>query len=576
MHERPESGHFKRMNEGRVNEDRAHLTYIADNPEEYEIPDPSINVELQEPLWSLSAHDGPRNLKEALEGPDSEEWKEAYEREIKQMEDKGVWKLVHPPKGKQVIPCHVILTNKLDAEGNIASRKARIVAGGNRQQFGEDFNETFAAAAKIPSIRAVLGNAAREDYEIHLVDIEGAYLNAPLNEEVYMRPPPGYLKTGQEGMVLLLLKSIYGLHQSGRMWNKEMTKVLEGLGYSKSKTDHSVFYRLREENNEHIIVAVSTDDMALTANSMASVNCFKAEIAEHWTIRDLGELTWLLGFQVKRDRQARTISINQQSYIEHMLENFNLINAKRVSTPMDSNMTYSTSQCPSTPAQIAHMQRVPYTAACGSILWVARISRPDIMFATLQLTQFMQNPGEIHWEAAKRVITYLGGTKEYWLTFGGGDSYVRGYTDSDYATQPHRHSIGGFAFLMGDGVFTWSAKKQLIVAFSSTEAEYVAVSEAGKEAVWLRHFLAEINCVQPECMLLRCDNQGAIALTKDNKWHARTKHIDVRYHWIREAVEDEKIEIEYVPTAENIADIFTKALPRPAFIKLRAMLGLSV
>jgi hypothetical protein len=203
------------------------------------------------------------------------------------------------------------------------------------------------------------------------------------------------------------------------------------------------------------------------------------------------------------------------------------------------------------------------------------ITRPDCAFAVGILSQFIQNPGNVHWEALKRVMVYLGSTKDLWLTFGGRSrKLVEGFCDSDYANQRDRHSIAGFAYHFGQGAITWSSKKQQIIAMSTVEAEYIAQAHAAKEALWLRMFVSEIRNEPAQAITISSDNQGAIALSKDNKFHARTKHIDVRYHFIREAVEDGKVSVVYIPTDENPADIFTKPLAKAKFRRFVELLGL--
>ena len=202
------------------------------------------------------------------------------------------------------------------------------------------------------------------------------------------------------------------------------------------------------------------------------------------------------------------------------------------------------------------------------------ISRPDAAFAVGILSQFIQNPGPAHWEGVKRIITYLGNTKNLWLTFGRcGNTILEGFCDADWAGQPHRHSISGYSFHMGVGAVTWSSKKQYIVTLSSTEAEYVAQTHAAKEAMYLRAFVQEIRRLDKP-IRINCDNQGAIALSKDNKFHARTKHIDIQYHFVQEAVEDGKITLKYIPTDENLVDIFTKLLAKAKFRRFTELLGL--
>jgi len=315
--------------------------------------------------------------------------------------------------------------------------------------------------------------------------------------------------------------------------------------------------------------------MAVTSKHAVDILKLKAEIRKHWEITDHGPISWFLGFEIKRDRKARTISINQSAYIQRVLEKFNLTNAKPVSTPMEPAAQFSVEQCPSSMNQLSRMKGIPYSEAIGSILWAAVVSRPDIAFAVGTLSQFIQNPGHVHWEGVKRVIIYLGNTKDKWLTFGGKtETGIQGYCDADWASQKHRHSISGYSFHFGVGAVTWSSKKQHIIALSSTEAEYIAQTHAAKEGIWLQTFVAEILGTKPAAIKINCDNQGAIALAKDNKFHSRTKHIDLRYHFIREAVEDGKINISYIPTDQNVSDLLTKALARSKFQGFADVLGL--
>ena len=519
-----------------------------------------------------SMSDEPSSYDEAMSGPDGKEWRAAYKKEIGRLEAAHTWELVDPPPGAPVIPCGMVFKSKRGPDDEIVEHRLRIVAGGHRQRKGVDYEESFSSAAKMPSCRVVLAHTAQEDWEIHQVDVKSAYLYAKLDEVVYMKPPIGYLKEGQEGKVCRLLKCLYGLVQAGRGWQKELGRTMAKIGYSKSSVDHSIFFRRR--GSEHSIIAVATDDMAVTGSSLAAVNSFKDEIKTYYDITDLGEIRWFLGFEIKRDRSARTISINQKAYISSMAEKFGVADGKPVYLPMLPGENLSKDQCPFTPAQYDQMRDVPYQEGIGHVLWPVMISRPDALTATGILAQFVQNPGTAHWKALKRLIGYLYTTRDYWLTFGGDGATLEGYSDADWASQPHRHSISGYAFLMGRGAVTWSSKKQSVVALSSTEAEYIAQTHAAKEAIWLRTLLGELTNPFSECTVLHCDNQGAIALSKDNKFHSRTKHIDIRYHFIREAVEDNKILMSYIPTDENVADIFTKPLARPKFEKFVKMLGL--
>src|SRR5882762_4938951 len=516
----------------------------------------------------------PASIDEALRGPNAKEWQAALDYEINQLEKLGTWVIEDLPPGQTAIPNSIVLKEKKGPDGEIETYRVWIVAGGHKQVHGVNYTETFSAAAKMPSVRVVLANAAEQDWEIHHVDINSAYLNAPLKETVYMKPPRGVLKPGQEGKVCRLLKGLYGLKQAGRGWHQELTKVfITDLGFKRSAVDHSVF--IRQTPDEHSIVAVATDDMAITSKRMMDVEKFKSELRRYWEISDKGELSWFLGFEVKRNRAARTISINQRAYIDAMLDKFRLTNTKPVATPMETGAQLSKDQGPSTLSQENRMRGIPYAEAIGCALWPVVISRPDAAFAIGILSQFIQNPGLAHWEALKRVIVYLGSTKDFWLTFGGRTKiFTQGFCDADWASQKDRHSISGYCYHIGQGTISWSSKKQQIVALSTTEAEYIAQSHAAKEALWLRTFIGELRGKPTQPLTIHCDNQGAIALSKDNKFHARTKHIDIRHHFIREAIEDWKLSVVYIPTDDNPADIFTKPLAKAKFRRFVELLGL--
>ena len=343
------------------------------------------------------------------------------------------------------------------------------------------------------------------------------------------------------------------------------------LGFKRLAVDHSIFFWHRGE--EHTIIAVVTDDMAVTSKHMSDITKFKREIQEHFVIANGGKLHWFLGFEIKCDQTAWTISINQWSYIERMVENLWLTNAKPVVTLMEPDVCFSKDQSPLTLSQQFWMWDVPHAQVIGSILWPVVISRPDAVFTVEILSQFVQNPGQAHWEEVKRLITYLGTTKDLWLMFGGQEKTIlNGFCDVDWAGQPHRHSISGYSFHMGTSAVTWNSKKQYIIALSSAEVEYIVQTHAVKEAMYLCTFMGEINGFD-KLVTLKCDNQGVIVLSKDNKFHAWTKHIDIQYHFIWEVVKNEKMSIKYVPTDENTADIFTK--PKAKFHWFVKLLGLN-
>jgi hypothetical protein len=228
---------------------------------------------------------------------------------------------------------------------------------------------------------------------------------------------------------------------------------------------------------------------------------------------------------------------------------------------MEPSLQLSHSQSPCTVTEIAEMKNILYRATVGSLMYLAIGTRPDIAFTVSTVTQFSAEPGKAHWEAVKRIYRYLLGTKKLALTYGGGRKGLEGFTDTDGAMLEHRFAITGYAYLLNGGAISWSSHKQELITLSTTEAEYVTATQTAKEGIWLRQFIGKVFHPLERPTPLHCDNQSAIALTKDGSFHPRTKHIDIWYHFIRFVVEDGSISLIYCPTEDMVADTLTKALP---------------
>jgi hypothetical protein len=404
--------------------------------------------------------------------------------------------------------------------------------------------------------------AASRDMEIHQLDIKGAYLNGELtsDEVIYMRQPPAFHMPGSLGKVCRLRKTLYGLKQSGRRWYQRLVAILvDHLGFTKCEVDQAVFYW--DEGEQLCIVVVHVDDCTIAASELQLIQDFKMNLRKYVEITDLGEIHWLLGLEIRRDRESRTIHLSQRSYIDSALRRYNFDDLKPVSTPMEPNTHLSSAQSPSSTQEIAMMRDVPYLEAIGSLMWACLGTRPDIAFAVTTLSRFSKNPGEAHWAAVKRVFRYLKGTKELWLTYGGEQRELVGFADADGSMAEDRKAISGYAFLLNGGAVSWSCKKQEIVSLSTTESEYVAATHATKEGLWLRSLLTQLFGPVSGATILFSDNQSAISLAKDHQYHARTKHIDIRFHFIRWVITEGTLRLIYCPTDDMVADTLTKALP---------------
>jgi hypothetical protein len=433
----------------------------------------------------------------------------------------------------------------------------------------------YAPVAKLASFRLLLALAARNSWPVDTFDFDSAYLNSYLKDDevVYLEQPVGYETKDRHVWVWRLLKTLYGLKQGARNWYDALCQALKELGFTRTEADHGVFFK--EIGTHIIILAVHVDDCMITGSSGRLVNDFKREMNAKYRITDLGPAHWLLGIKITRDFDKKIISLSQHSYIDSIITRFNFNDLKPLSIPMDPSVPLSKSQSPTKVEDVAKMKNVPYREAVGSLMYAAMGTRPDIAFATSTVAQFSENPGWMHWEAVKRIFRYLLGTQKLELVYGGERRGLVGYVDADGASQEHRRAISGYVFLVDGGAVSWSSKKQELVTLSTTEAEYVAATHAAKEAIWLRRLIGEIFKPIEGPTVLFSDSQSAIALAKDGHYHARTKHIDIRYHFIRYIIEEGTIKLNYCPTDDMTADTLTKALPSVKAKHFATALGLS-
>ena len=455
------------------------------------------------------------------------------------------------PKARKSVGCKWVFKLKLKADGSVDRHKARLVAKGYSQQQGLDFTETFAPVAKFASIRAALAIAALEDIEIHQMDVETAFLNGNLEEEIYMDQPEGFIKPGTENLVCKLKKSLYGLKQASRAWNSVIDKFLKEIGASKCAGDHCIY--ALEHGASRMIIILYVDDLILATNSQELLSSTKQALSNKFSMKDLGEVHYFLGIQVIRNQKDTAIWLTQRSYIEQILKQYNLDQSKAVATPSQVGDKLSKLQEPQTQTEHEELSAIPYGNAVGSLIYAMLGTRPDIAAAVGVCSKFMANPGLQHWKAVKRILRYLQGTLDLGLKLGGRNANpsLKGYSDSDWGgSLDDRKSTTGFVFDFS-GPISWQSKRQPTVALSSTEAEYMALTQAAKEALWLQGLLSEFGIKKTRPTTILEDNQGCIALAKNPTSHARTKHIDIRHHFIRETLEAGQIKLDYCPTVER-------------------------
>jgi len=523
------------------------------------------------------SRDEPSTLREASSSPHAADWKAATDSEMQSLDKAGTYTLGRLPAGANLIASKWVLKVKRGADGSIVKYKARLVAKGYSQRFGVDYHETYAPVARYPSIRLIIALAAYHGWELHQMDVKSAYLNGELDVPIYMEQPEGYVAAGKEDLVCVLKKSLYGLKQAGRTWYHKIDVALKRQGFTALEADHCVYSR--QTGQAVVIIALYVDDLLIAASQLPVLKQFKADLAAQFEMQDLGEAAFILGIDVKRDRTAHTISIGQSAYISTLLQRHGMADCKPVLTPMDRDAISQLTK-PATDYQATKEATREYQAIVGGLMFAMISTRPDIAFAVNTLAQFASNPEPAHASALKRVLRYLKGTADLRITYrapqrAGGQPQLVGYCDADWAqSKMDRRSITGYVFLLCGGAISWQSKKQKTVALSTVEAEYMAVTHASKEAIWWRAHLAGLGHDMSMATALLSDSQGCIHLAKNPDQHARTKHIDIQYHFIRQHIAEGTVSVSFVSTEEQAADILTKALDRSAHEKGVKALGM--
>ena len=504
-----------------------------------------------------------RTLAEAKHRLDWPQWEKAIQEELTTLDAAGTWRLEEAPPSANVIGCKWVFKAKKDAAGNIVCYKARLVAQGFSQIGGVDYDNTYAPVAKLASSCTIIAMANCLGMELHQVDIKGAYLNGILNEDevLYMHHPPGYKVAGAGMCILRLVKTLYGLKQSGQHWYQRLRSIFLSLNFSQCRVDQAVFIKWDKRKCKLTIIAVHVDDCTMTATTIHLIQELKDSLRQHVEVTDLGELYWMLSLEIQHNRIGRTIHISQRAYIDSILRRFNFTDLKPLSTPMDIQVRLTSEQSPKDMAEFAIMRDVPYRKAVGAINWAALATCPDLVFAVAMVACFAGNPGPAHWDVVRCIYCYLAGMRDLWLSYGETKHTLIGYADADGSMAEDRRVITRYAFLIDSGAVSWSSKQQEIISLSTTESEYVAATHSMKEVLWLRSLLTELFGPLTEATTLFSDNQAAIALTCNHQYHAHTKHIDMCYHWICWVIEQGSLHLVYCPTKDMVADALMKALP---------------
>jgi hypothetical protein len=509
----------------------------------------------------------PKNYAEAYSSPQAHLWDEAIKDEINSLSQMKTFQVVDRPAHKKVIGSKYVFKVKTNENGSISKYKVRIVAKGYSQVEGIDFNETFAPVLRPESLRFILSFSSANNFIADNMDVKTAFLYGDLDEEVYMEIPEGY-DIDRKKKVFKLKKSIYGLKQASRIWNEKFTEEVKKLGYQQSQADPCLFYRMEKDKIVGLI-GIVVDDVTLAIKNQREMERVKLLLSEKFEMKDMGSLTHIIGIKIEQSIDG--ISLSQEKYIDLLLHSFNMEHCKPQSTPLPTNMSNHDAENLKPFSDIKAYQRL-----IGSLIYLANMTRPDISYATSYLARKLIEPTNQDYIHAKRVLRYLKGTRHYRITYGRSSTPLLGYSDASYADADERKSTGGYVFLMNGGPISWKSRKQSIVALSSTEAEFIALADTAKEALWWRKILREIdpkNINVPTTILE--DNQSAIKLSKNHIHNDRSKHIDVRCFFIRDYISKLQLDVKYVPTNLQIADMFTKSLSNEILKKFVKLLNLT-
>ncbi|CAH9089803.1 unnamed protein product [Cuscuta europaea] len=514
----------------------------------------------------------PKTYQEALASRESKNWLCAMQSEIDSLKLNKTWTLVPRTPNCSVVECKWLF--KVKEEPNDIRFKARLVAKGFTQKEGVDYAEIFAPVVKFTTIRMMLALVAHNDWEMKQMDVTTAFLHGELDKQIFMSQPEGFIDPKYPRHVCLLRKALYGLKQSPRQWNIKFDQCMSSLSFKRSDSDPCLYFK--NTASVPVFLLIYVDEMLIISPSVNAIKIVQKCLCENFAMKDLGDAKRILGINILRDRSRCTLTLNQTSYLEKVLKKFKIDSAQPVNVPLASHFVLSKDQSPRTGPKIDRMKAVPYSSAIGSVMYLMVSTRPDIAYAVSCLSRYMANPGMSHWTALKWLLRYLRGTPSHGLVFSKTETGIllTGYVDSNYANdRDNRKSTTSYIFTLCGSCISWKSQLQPIVALSTTESEYVATTEAFKEAIWLKRMLTEIGFLK-QAVTVYSDSQSAIQFCKNPVFHDRTKHIDVRFHFIRNIVDAGWIKLSKIPSEFNPAYMGTKCLTFEKLLSCKRILNL--
>lgn len=512
------------------------------------------NNKFDDYILMTSENDEPLSFSDVLKSNEKEQWLEAMRKEISELKLNKTWQEVVIPDNKHIISSKWVFKKKLD--GDKVIYKARLVARGFEQNEVFEFSDLYAPVSKLQTLRILLAVALQLNLKIHQMDVVGAFLHGEIKEEVFMNPPDGY--EIKKNTTLKLCKSIYGLKKSPKYWNEKFNSFILNENFSRSKNDQCLYTK------DGMYILLYVDDILIFCKDEDKIQMMKSKLHNNFKMKDLGPVSKFLGMQITQTDEE--IVINQSQYIQSLLNRFNMADCKSVKCPIEPNYVHEGEKDP----KYEYLCR----SLIGGLLYLTLCSRPDITVAVNILSRY-QNVANIQlWNSLKHILKYIKGTKNLSLIYrrNAKPMVMKCYADADWGSDKvTRRSTSGYTFQINGNTVVWKSKRQNSVALSTAEAEYVSLSEATSEIIWVNNVLLDLSIDIPKPIVLYEDNQSAIKIATAQA--SKAKHIDIRYHFVREKIEDNFVKLEYIESNSQIADILTKPLSGSNFQCMREKLG---
>ena len=534
-------------------------------------------------------YEEPLTYRKSLASPQASDWAHAVKTELRALSDMGTFKLVPIPDGRRALTVKWVFKVKTTSDGDLERFKARLVARGFMQLEGVDYGDTYSPVARYASLRFVLAEGAHAQKHIHVTDFTSAFLNSDMDEEeeVFVGIPPGYVESLDteerarfdelvrlygKRLGLKLMRGLYGLKQAPRMWSQTLHAFLTGveLKFTQSNFDPCLYYR-EESDGTFSYLLVYVDDTVLSIRSLQTMEAVKRCLGNKFKMRDLGEICWILRMRVVYNRAQRTLYIDQCRYTLAVLERFKMLEAKAAAVPAPPPRLSKVDGEPLPPS-------TPYRQAVGALMHLVVGTRPDLAFAVSQVSRFSSAPTTVHWKAVTTILRYLVGTINLGLVFKPSAAAqpaspirIYAHVDADWGGEPDtRRSTTGFILWVGTMPISWRSKLQgsKTVALSSTESEYVAACGCVQEVMWLRQLVAELGHRQNSATVIFEDNKGVLDLADHPVSGGRTKHIDVKFHYVRQCHLAKSVEMTKIDTKKNTGDLMTKPLGKQVWCVL--------